>query len=115
MSYDHRLLCEQLSLRLHRYPSISLHELSKQLRVSRRTLQRAVIAVKGKRFRDLQEELLLARVESLLMATPCLAIKELSFQIGYQSPRSFARAVRSAWGLSPEQLRAHIGLLTSAN
>jgi len=110
------LLSERVALSLFGNPSISLQELSKELGVSRRTMQRAVIDVKGKRFRDLQDELLLARVESLLMAAPCLAIKELCFQVGFQSPRSFARAVRSACGLSPEQLRAHIAssLLTPA-
>jgi AraC-like DNA-binding protein len=82
--------------------------LSKELGISRRTIQCVVIAVKGKRFRDLREEIFLARVESLLMATPGLAIKELSFQAGYSSTRSFARAVRRACGRSPEQLRAHI-------
>src|SRR5436190_15056300 len=115
VSYDHRLLCERISLSLHRNPSISLRELSKELGASRRTVQCAVIDIKGKRFRDLREEFLLARVESLLLATPALAIKELSFHAGYTSPRSFARAVRRACGLSPEQLRAHIAsdLLTS--
>lgn len=106
MSSDHALLYQAISLSLHRNPSISLWELSRQLRVSRRTLQRAVCSITGKRFRELREEILLARVASLLMAKPGMAIKELSFETGYSSPRSFARAVRRACGLSPEQLRA---------
>lgn len=108
MSYDHRLLYERMYLSLHRNPSISLRDLCRELGVGRRTLQCAVIAVKGKRFRDLRGELLLAKVANLLIATPGLSIKELSFQVGYQSPRSFARAIRRVCGLSPEQLRAHI-------
>ena len=62
MSYDHKLLCERISLRLRRNPNISLWELCKELRVSRRTMQQGVIAVKGERFSDLREDLLLARM-----------------------------------------------------
>jgi len=64
-------------------------------------MQCAVIAAKGKRFRDLRED---ASVD----ATHGLTIKELPFQAGYKSPRSFARAVRlCSWVPSRTILHPH--------
>ena len=108
MSYDPTLLHERISLSLNRNPSLSLEELSRELRVSRRTIQNTIIAFTGKKFRDLREKFLLARFQRALVAEPAAAIKELSSEIGYGSPRSFARAIRRACGVSPEQLRALI-------
>ena len=108
VSYDHGLLHLRVSLSLQRKPNTSLRELSRELHVSRRTIQNAVISVAGKKFRDLQEETLLARVQSILMTRPGIAIKELSCDVGYRSPQSFARALRRACGVPPEQLRARI-------
>ena len=108
MSCDHGLLYLRASLSLQRKPNSSLRELSKELHVSRRTIQNVVISVTGKTFREIQEELLLARVQTILEANPGVSIKELSRDIGYRCPRSFARAVRRACGASPEQLRARI-------
>ena len=108
MSYDHALLHLRVSLSLQRKPNSSLRELSRELHVSRRTIQNAMISVTGKKFSELQEETLLARVQSILLTRPSIAIKELSSDVGYSSPRSFARAVRRACGVSPERLRAVI-------
>jgi len=108
MSYDPTLLHERISLSLNRNPSLSLEELSRELRVSRRTIQNTIIAVTGKKFRDLRGKFLLARFQRALVAEPAAAIKELSSEIGYGSPRSFARAIRRACGVSPEQLRARL-------
>lgn len=82
--------------------------MSWELHISRRTIENAVAAVTGKKFSELREEILLAKVQSELHARPGSAIKELSREAGYQSPRSFARAVRRAYGVSPKQLRARI-------
>src|SRR6266853_6580947 len=108
MSYDPKLLYERISLSLRQNLSLSLEELSQELRVSRRTIQNTVIVVTGKKFRDLREEFLLARFQSAVVAVPAAAIKELSSQFGYGSPRSIARAIRRACGVSPQQLRAVI-------
>ena len=105
MSYDQQLLFEAISASLRRSPCISLLELSVELSVSRRTIQKVVGNVTGKSFRDLREGILIARVRTLCLSGPSLAIKELSFKLGYQSARSFARAVRRASGVSPQQLR----------
>ena len=108
MSYDHELLYLRVSLSVQRKPNSSLRELSRELHVSRRTIQSVVISLTGKTFRAIQEEVLLARVQTILLATPGVTIKELARDVGYRSPRSFARAVRRACGVSPEQLRARI-------
>jgi len=59
----------------------------------------------GKSFSALREELLVEMVSQLFASEPGLAIKEVSFTVGFCSPRSFARAVRRACGLSPKELR----------
>jgi AraC-like DNA-binding protein len=76
--------------------------------VSRNTLQIAVIEVTGKKFRDLREELLLAIVKNLFASRSIATIRDISLKAGYKSPRSFARAVRRASGVSPQQLRTRI-------
>lgn len=108
MSYDHRLLCERVFVCLDRNPNSSLTELSEELHGSRTTLQNAVIEVTGKKFRDLRDELFLAKVKNLLASWSIATIREVSLKLGYKSPRSFARAVRRVCGISPKQLRSRI-------
>jgi len=115
MSYDATLLYDRIFLSLRQNPNLSLEELSGELHVSRRTIQNIIIAVTGKKFRDLREDLLLTRFKSILAAEPAATIKELSSEIGYGCPRAFARAIQRACGISPQQLR-HIlagGLVAS--
>ena len=107
MSYNQILLFENISLQLHRNPSSSLGDLSRELRVSRRTLQKVIIVKTGKGFIDLREEMLVAKVRNLFISHPAWAIKEVSFAVGYRSARSFARAIKRACGSSPEELRSH--------
>lgn len=108
MSYDYRLLVKQISLSLNRNPCCPLQSLSGELHVSPRTIQKVVIMTTGKSLRQFREEILFAKLKILLIERPTSAIKELSFTIGYKSPRSFARAIRRACGSSPEQLRSRI-------
>jgi AraC-like DNA-binding protein len=116
MSYDHRLLCEWVSLSLNRDPSSSLGKLSREFRVGQRTIEKAIIAASGKTFRDLREEIMIERVRSAFTSDPTRAIKGLASDLGYKSPRSFARAIRRACGSSPEELRSRIirDLVTAA-
>lgn len=107
-SYTQRQLFSRITLSLQSKPHCSLAELSRELRVGRRTIQNAVSAVTGKRFRDLRDEVLLEKVKGLLASAPSAAIKEVSFEVGYRSPCAFARAVRRACGISPRQLRSRI-------
>lgn len=89
-------------------PCCSLGKMSRKLRISRRTIQNIVKAITGKRFRDLREELLLVRIKNLLASAPNTTVMEISLEAGYRSPRSFARAVKRACGISPQQLRNRI-------
>jgi AraC-like DNA-binding protein len=106
LSYDPRILFDSISRCLKQNPSISLGTLSQQLQLSRRTIQKTVVVACGKNFRDLREEVLIARVKNLFISEPTLAIKAISFSVGYESPRSFARAIKRACGFSPEKLRS---------
>ena len=108
MSYDCRLLCERVSLSLHRNPSFSLGKLSRELHASQRTIEKAIIAATGKTFRHLREEIMVERVRSAFTSDPTRPIKGLASDLGYKSPRSFARAIKRACGSSPEELRSRI-------
>ncbi|SRR5258708_24817159 len=106
MSYNHTLLFRRISDRLCENPRSSIRRLARELGISRRTIQLVVSTQAGKPFSALQEELLMKMVRQLFISQPGLAIKEVSFSVGFCSPRSFARAVKRACGLSPEELRS---------
>lgn len=108
MSYDHELLYLRVSLSLQRKPNCSLRELARELHVSRRTIENAVISATGKTFRELQEEFLLLRIKDIFAEAPNATIRKVSLEVGYKSPRSFARAVRRICAVSPRQLRSRI-------
>ncbi len=108
MSYKHQLLLDAISHHLSRTPSCPLTDLSRELCVSRRTIEVAISVTTGKTFRGLRVEMLVERVKSLLQSDPMRAIKEMSFDLGYKSPRSFARAIKRACGSAPAQLRSRI-------
>jgi AraC-like DNA-binding protein len=106
MSYDHKVLFQTVSECLYRSPCISLGGLSRELGISRRTIQKSINTATGRPFRDLREDILISRVRSLFISRPTLAIKELSFDVGYKSARSFARAIKRVCGICPEELRS---------
>ena len=99
---------KRIAVSLRRNPSSPLGKLSRELHVSRRTIQNAVHSVTGKTFRDLRGEILLARIKNLLASAPNSTIRKLSLKAGYRSPRAFARAVRRTCGVSPQQFRTRI-------
>jgi AraC-like DNA-binding protein len=108
VSYNARLLFEKISDCLHSKPGKTLAELSQRLRVSERTIERACRRLAGRSFRRFREEILLRQVTRFLELQPEIAIKELSFGVGFKSTSSFARAIKRASGLSPEQLRTQL-------
>jgi AraC-like DNA-binding protein len=109
MSYDKDLLFSHVSFILSEHPESSLGTLSRQLGVSARTLETVISERTGKAFRFLREAAMISAVGRLLAQRPLLAIKEISYAMGYRSPRSFARAVRRVCGLTPAQLRFRAG------
>ena len=108
MPHTHNLIFNAVLLRLQRAPCVTLIDLSRDLRASQQTIQKSICIASGKTFRDLRVELLVERVKSLLESHPTRSIKEMSFDLGYKSPRSFARAVKRACGSAPAQLRSRI-------
>lgn len=71
-------------------------------------MQNAIRFSTGMSFREFREEILLRQVGSLLATEPNIAIKELSFRVGFKSASAFGRAIKRASKLSPEQLRSHL-------
>jgi transcriptional regulator GlxA family with amidase domain len=115
MSYEHRLLFQMISSHLHEYPSCSLQELARKIGVGSRTIETAINAATGRSFRDLRQQMMMLRAKDILISQPASAIKEVSFAMGYKSARSFARAIKRACGISPNQLRARVaGQLTDS-
>lgn len=108
MSCKHDFVVDAVLYRLRRAPSTLLEGLAQELHVSRRTLEDAIKTITGKTFRELRDELLVERVKGLLESHPTRGIKELSFELGFKYPRSFARSVKRACGFSLAQLRSRI-------
>jgi methylphosphotriester-DNA--protein-cysteine methyltransferase len=105
MSYDRELLFAQIYSIISREPACSLVALSKRLAISKRTAELVVLAKTGNGFRALREATMIYSVRSLLRQDAAVSIKELSYSMGYKSPRSFARAVKRVCGVTPGQLR----------
>jgi len=114
MSYDPKLLFEQISVCLNENPRKTLEELAQSLRVSKRTIKKTVRSLTGGNFRHYREEVLMERVKGFFAMQPGAAIKVLSIDLGFKSPSSFARAVRRASGACPGELRTFVAGETPA-
>ena len=108
MSYDRDLLLETILNCLRDSPHLSLSELSIELRVSKRTIEKTIRTSRKMTYKNLQMEIILTAVRRALELHPTTSIKELSYAVGFKSPRSFARAVRRVCGLCPTDLRAEV-------
>ncbi len=109
MSYDPRLLFAQICVHLDQTPARSLIDLSREFQVGARTIQGVVAEMTGGgKFTSFRDDILIARLTRLFLAQPNSPIKEISFELGYKSSRTFARAVRRAFGASPAELRKQI-------
>jgi AraC-like DNA-binding protein len=112
MSYNSNLILDNLLQKVRQAPSRSLDSISREMRVSRRTLENVLFLSSRKRFKKIQGEILLAIVQNTVLAHPSLTIKELAFSLGYASPRTFARAIKRVCGMSPVELRTSIAQRT---
>ena len=108
MSYEYESLFRRIFVRMLSDSQVSVGRLSAQLNVSRRTIQDVIRTRTGKSYRRLREEIFVARARQLLADNPCRSIKEVSYLVGFASTSSFARAVKRATGLSPEDLRSQV-------
>ena len=106
MSYDRMALFNSISALIRKDLRMSLSQLSERLGISARTIETVVKSATGKTFRELHQEMVFSLAVSLFVSQPSLSIKELSFQVGYSSSRSFARRVKKMWGVTPRELRS---------
>jgi AraC-like DNA-binding protein len=105
MAYDASLLLQRIEESLTTRPRMSLFDMARQLNVERHTIERSVRSGTGRTFRELQNEKLLAQAFRLLTEEPARSLKEVSFKLGYSSPRAFRRFIKEVWGASPKDAR----------
>jgi len=105
MAYDRRLLFKRVEESLSSRPRTSISEIARQVKVDRHTIERAVRQVTGGSFRQLQQQALLGAALRLLAAEPGRSVKEISFLLGYGSPRAFSRFMRHTCGSPPTPIR----------
>lgn len=106
MAYDLPGLFGRINHHLCFAPYLQLGDLSRRLRVERHTIEKAVKTATGKTFRQFRTKLLLERATHVLTENPNHSIKEIAFNLGYNSQRSFCRFIRTTTGYSPKELRA---------
>src|SRR5437660_12865805 len=93
MSYDPKLLFEQISVCLNENPRMTLEELAQSLRVSMRTIKKTVRSLTGGNFRHYREEVMMERVKGFFTMQTGAAIKVLSIDLSFNSHSTFAPAV----------------------
>src|SRR6266704_1285900 len=76
MSYDPRLLFERILTCLQESPCKTLEDLSQSLRLSERTIQKAVNLSTGRSFRFVRDEVILIRAKWLFEEQPELPIAQ---------------------------------------
>lgn len=105
MTYNLKLLAEQIDARLSESPRITLSQLALDLGVSRRTLANVFSQTKRMSYRSYRQSMLLRTALKLLAESATLTIKEIALLLGYSSPASFSRFIRSKTGKNPSDLR----------
>lgn len=105
MAYVYRPIFDKIEAMLSAAPWVSLGDLTRQIRVSRHTLEAVVRQAAGKGFREYKKELLLKRALDLLVCQGELSQKQIAAMLGYGSGRAFARFVKGATERSPGDIR----------
>jgi transcriptional regulator GlxA family with amidase domain len=105
MSYDLHGVFHMVQRNLQKEPLISLAKMSRQLAIERHTIERAVRSEIGRSFRSLRREIAFEQARDKLRSLPNQSIKEISFALGYNSPRTFSRFIRGVCGKPPNELR----------
>jgi AraC-like DNA-binding protein len=81
--------------------SVGVDELAKSLRMSRRSLERA-LDLEGTSASELLEE---ERKQRALAWLPALSVEEIATRLGYSDARAFARAFKRWTGVAPSAAR----------
>ena len=105
MAYDLKGVVAVVEDELKKAPRTSLQGLSNQLRIERHTIEKAVRNQTGKSFRKLRDDIAFEIARSHLRSQPLRSIKEVPYQLGYHSPRAFARFIRRSSGEAPNKFR----------
>ena len=100
--------------RLASNPGIRLSRLASDLACERHVIERSVRAVTSMAFREYRQTRLLTAALQLLGRKPLL-IKQVAGVLGYASPKSLWRLLRSRTGQSPSNLRALTNRAGAAN
>jgi diguanylate cyclase (GGDEF)-like protein len=105
MPHDPQLVFRHVEARLACDPGIHLSRLASDLACERHVIERSVKTVTSMAFREYRQVRLLAAALQLLGKKPLL-IKQVSGALGYASPKSLWRLLRTKTGQSPSNLRA---------
>lgn len=105
MAYNLATLYEAVLSRLESTPMATLSDLSREFHAGERSIEKAVAEREGTPFRALRRRILLRKAYSFL-EEPGRSVKEISFLLGFASPKSFARFIKRASGRSATEFRA---------
>ncbi len=105
MPHDPQLVFKHVEARLASNPGIHLSRLASDLACERHVIERSVKAVTSMAFREYRQIRLLATALQLLGKKPLL-IKQVASVLGYTSPKSLWRLLRTKTGQSPSSFRA---------
>lgn len=105
MAYQSEFLSARIQTLVNSCLQPSLTHIAGELKVERHTLERVLRKTSGMTFRQLRAESLARRAVLALTGEPGRSVKEISFLLGYKSPRAFSRFVKQSFGVSPGTLR----------
>jgi AraC-like DNA-binding protein len=108
-----RSLFQDIEFQISYNPRIKLAELAHNLGVDRHTIERIVLKITRKSFREYKKEKILDNVRRFLAeASEEVTIKEIAALLGYSSA-AFSRFVKAATGQTPTQVRYAVRVLAA--
>jgi AraC-like DNA-binding protein len=100
MACDRNAIAERIRGALRQNPRLTLEAVAAALDIGRHTARRALSAVFGKSFRDLQRDAIAEAVKAKLEQQPASSVKEIAFEMGYEHARSLSRRWRRIAGVT---------------
>jgi AraC-like DNA-binding protein len=105
MCYDQHLLAAEVLDLLSEKPCLSLQNICQRIHIDRHTVTRTLRNTWGTSFRDFRREVIAKQAAHLLQRCPNLSLKEVAFQLGFSSPKTFAHFLKNMTGLTPKEYR----------
>lgn len=115
MAYDYSRICQLVQSALDGRPGATLALIAAQLGIERHTITNAFRVTTGESFRDFRQATIVNKARCLLSADGTRSIKEISYSLGFASPRSFQRAIVKAFRMTPTQIRNSQNSLPARN